>query len=397
MTSYDLFTQAFKQSAHETFARMRQEMPIYASKAPNGSTSWYVTRYDDVVAVLKDNVNFCKDSHQATGKKRGSSIQQRINENMLFADPPDHTRLRALVGQAFTPRRIENMRPRIQAITEQLLDNVGDEFDLIAEFALPLPVMVICDLLGIPEADQTAVIQGSQAIISPGGKGLNAKERRRMIRDFVAYLQALFKDRQQRPQDDMITDLVQAEESGDKLSEEELSSMVALLLVTGYETTVNLFGNGVLALLRNQDQLALVKANEALWHTAVEELLRYDGPVETSTTRWVRQDVTFRGHQMRRGDIMRVVLTSANRDAGVFKRPFTLDLTRQENKHLAFGFGIHYCLGAPLARLEGVIGLQTLFHRIPNLQLAIPAEELRWRLGILFRGLESLPVKKQPM
>lgn len=387
---YDLFSQSFKQTAHETFATMRQDAPIYAHRAPNGATTWYVTRYEDVVAVLKDNVNFCKDRRHATGDTRGAN--QRINDNMLFADPPDHTRLRALVGQAFTPRRVEQMRPRIQQITDELLDTVGAEFDLIEQFALPLPVKVICDMLGIPEEDQTAVISGSQSIISPGGKGLSYRERRRKMKAFVAYLQQLFTQRQQNPQDDMITDLVQAEEAGDKLTEAELSSMVALLLVTGYETTVNLFGNGVLALLQNREQLQLLQKEPQLWETAVEELLRFDGPVETSTTRWVRQDVTFQGYEMKRGDVMRVVLASANRDDGVFERPFSLDIARQENKHLAFGLGIHYCLGAPLARLEGQIGLQTLFDRFPNLEFATAPAQLKWRPGVLFRGLETLPV-----
>ena len=390
---YDLFSQNFKRSAHDTFKMMRRDAPIYAHTAPNGGTSWYITRYEDVLDVLKDNVNFCKDIHHATDKRRGSSVQQRINENMLFADPPDHTRLRALVGQAFTPRRIEQMAPRIQEMTNNLLDGVDNRFDLISQFALPLPVMVICDLLGIPEGDQTAVMDGSQAIISPGGKGLTSKVRRQKIRDFVEYLRQLFAKRQKYPQDDMITDLVQAEEAGEKLNEAELSSMVALLLVTGYETTVNLFGNGVLALLQHRDQLEMVMANEGLWETAVEELLRFDGPVETSTTRWVRHDTTFKGHQMKRGDIMRVVLTSANRDGTIFDSPQRLNLTRQENKHLAFGFGIHYCLGAPLARLEGVIGLKTLFQRFPTLALDCDHNELQWRLGVLFRGLERLPVR----
>lgn len=371
---------------------MRRDAPVYAHRAPNGTTTWYVTRYEDVVAVLKDNVHFCKDRSRVFEQKRPSTPNQRINDNMLFADPPDHTRLRALVGQAFTPRRVDQMRPRIEEITMGLLDDIGEHgcFDLISQFALPLPVKVICDMLGIPEVDQKAVIDGSQSIISPGGKGLSYKARRRKVRDFVAYLHDLFAERQRNPQDDMITDLVRAEESGERLSEAELSSMVALLLVTGYETTVNLFGNGVLALLTHRDQQTLLLENPTLWASAVEELLRFDGPVETSTTRWVCKDVVFAGQQMRRGDVMRVVLASANRDEAVFERPFQLDITRSENRHLAFGLGIHYCLGAPLARLEGQIGLQRLFDRFPTLDLAEPLEQLRWRPGVLFRGLESL-------
>ncbi len=392
----DLFSPDFKQNPFPTFARMRQEAPVYRHVSPGGVVTWYVTRYEDVLAVLRDNDHFIKDvSKIRPSTKPKTSIHQRINENMLFADPPDHTRLRALVNQAFTPRRVEKMAGRIREIADGLLDeNVRDgEIELIAGYALPLPVMVICEMLGIPEPDQAQVTDWSQAIISPGSKGLSRRARKRKMREFVAYLQATFADRRQRPQDDLITALVQAEEAGDRLSEAELSSMVALLLVTGHETTVNLIGNGALALLQNREQLALLRENEALWDTAVEELLRYDGPVETSTTRWVRQDFVFHGQQMRRGDIMRVVLTSANRDAAAFAGPDELNILRGDvKKHLAFGHGIHYCLGAPLARLEGKIALGQLYGRYPHIRLKIPAAQLRWRPGSLFRGLESLPL-----
>jgi len=397
--SYDLFSPDFKANPFPTFAAMRADVPIYAHQSLNGKTVWYVTRYDDVVAVLKDNEHFCKDVRHAQPDdapppRKKMSIHQSINQNMLFSDPPDHTRLRALVNQAFTPRRVDGMKGRVQKIANELLNKVAeqDRMDLIADFALPLPVIVICDLLGIPDEDQEMVSEWSQAIISPGSRGLNYKERKRKMRAFVQYLRQLFVERQQRPQDDLITALVEAEEAGDKLSESELSSMVALLLVTGHETTVNLIGNGVLALLLHPEQLDLLKKGEVGWETAVEELLRYDGPVETSTTRWVREDVVFRGHHMHQGDIMRVVISSANRDACLFDKPNELDVAKGDKRHLSFGMGIHYCLGAPLARLEGVIALQTLFHRIPNIHLAVPESELKWRSGVLFRGLEQLPL-----
>lgn len=405
MTQYDLFSPAFKRQAYSTFAEMRRSDPIYAHQAPNGRLTWYITRYEDVVAVLKDNHNFCKDPSLVSEKPKAAALHQRINENMLFADPPNHTRLRALVSQAFTPRRVEAMRSRIGQIVNELLAEIegssdfqaNGRFELISHYALPLPVRVICDLLGIPSADQNSVMAGSLAIISPKGKGLSYKERRQKVKAFITYLHQLFAQRKNHPQDDMITDLVQAEAAGDRLSQEELSSMVALLLVTGYETTVNLFGNGVLALLQNRAQLDLLLADPTLWEAAIEELLRFDGPVETSTTRWVCHDVCFQGHQMKKGDIMRVVLSSANRDESIFDHPADLDITREaQNKHLAFGLGIHYCLGAPLARLEGVIGLQTLFERFPSLTIE-PKHALRWRPGVLFRGLETLPlVQRQP-
>ncbi|MBP6472222.1 MAG: cytochrome P450 [Chloroflexi bacterium] len=396
---YDLFSPKFKANPFPTFATMRAEAPIYAHVARNGSTIWYITRYDDVIEVLKDNERFVKDvAHtllpEELERKRPSTLSQRlINENMLFADPPDHTRLRALVNQAFTPRRVEENAPRVQAIADSLVDRVvaAKQMDLIADFALPLPTIVITDLLGIPAVDRELVADLSQAIIAPGRHGLTFSARKRKVRAFVAYLQELFAERQRRPQDDLISALVGAEEAGERLNSAELSSMVALLLVTGHETTVNLIGNGVLALLRHPEQVELVKGEVGV-ETAVEELLRFDGPVETSTTRWVRRDVVYKGCQMRRGDVVRVVLASANRDESQFAQADKLDVCRANNRHLAFGHGIHYCLGAPLARLEGKIALQTLFGRLPNLRTAVPPAQLSWRSGVLFRGLERLPL-----
>ena len=396
--TYDLFSPEFKANPFPTFAAMREAAPLYAHQAPNGGTVWYITRYDDVMAVLKDNDHFVKDARNigaAPGATHpASTANQAINQNMLFSDPPDHLRLRALVNQAFTSRRVERMAGQVQVAADDLLDQVRDqgEQDLIAVYAFPLPVIVICDMLGIPAVDRDEVSDWSQAIISPGRHHLTFSARRRRVRAFVDYVRQLLAERRQTPGDDLITALVQADQAGDRLSEEELSSMVALLLVTGHETTVNLIGNGLLALLQHPDQLALIKQDPALLENAIEELLRYDGPVETSTTRWARDDVKFRGHLIRRGDVVRVVLTSANRDAAHFDEPDRLDVTRDANRHLAFGHGIHYCLGAPLARLEGRIALETLFRRLPNLRLSIPANQLQWRSGVLFRGLERLPV-----
>ncbi|HRQ36326.1 MAG TPA: cytochrome P450 [Chloroflexota bacterium] len=397
--TFDLFSATFKRDPFATFARMRQEAPIYAHVSPHGVTTWYITRYEDVLAALKDNDHFVKDVRNTKEGKPATAVRptlhQLINQNMLFADPPDHTRLRALVSQAFTPRRVEQAAPRIQAAADELLDRVAGagQLELIADYALPLPVVVICEMLGIPADDQADVADWSQAIISPGGRGLGQRIRKQKMRALVDYFERMFADRRRQPQDDLVTALVQARMAeGDRLSEAELSSMVALLLVTGHETTVNLIGNGALALLQNPAQLSWLRANAWGWGTAVEELLRYDGPVETSTTRWVRADFTFKGHSMRRGDVVRVSLASANRDATQFTDPDVLDVARADNKHLAFGHGIHYCLGAPLARLEGQIGLQTLFGRFPHLRLAVPPEELAWRPGVLFRGLDQLPL-----
>lgn len=397
---YDLFSPTFKADPFPTFAEMRAEEPIYCHHAPYGARIWYITRYEDVVAVLKDNGRFVKDPRHIEGQPAAVSLSNRnifqnINQNMLFADPPDHTRLRTLVSQAFTPRRVEAMRPRIQAIAQRLLDQMAEHetADLIAAYAFPLPITVIMELLGVPAADQAQVHDWSKVIIAPGRYGITLKLRKRKIRDFVHYLHTMFADRRQQPQDDLITDLVQAEESGDTLTETELSSMVALLFVTGHETVVNLIGNGVLALLQHPIQLQLLREKPTLIDSTIEELLRYDGPVETSTTRWAREDVEIHGRLIRRGDVVRVVMTSANRDAAVFDNPDALDITRSDNPHIAFGRGLHYCLGAPLARLEGRIALLSLFERFPHLHLATPAEELAWHSGVIFRGLEQLPVR----
>lgn len=398
LPTYDLFSPAFKRDPFPTFAHMRQHAPIYRHVAPNGIAIWYITRYEDVAAVLKDE-RFVKNIFNALPASHwphaphANNLLQLINRNMLFADPPDHTRLRALVSQAFTPRRVEQMAPRVQAIADALLDNVAAQrqMELIEAYAFPLPLRVITELLGIPAADHEQMRFWSQAIIAAGSHGISYSQRKQRIKALVDYLSALFAARRAQPQDDLISALVQAEQAGDRLTDTELSSMVVLLLVTGHETTVNLIGNGAYTLLTHPDQRALLQANPAILDAAMDELLRFDGPVETSTTRWAREDVLLQGHRIQRGDVVRVVLASANRDPAHFDQPDMCDLQRADNRHLAFGLGIHYCLGAPLARLEGQIALQTLLQRFPDIRLPSPAN-LTWRSGVLFRGLKQLPL-----
>lgn len=400
MQKFDLFSRTFKIDPHSTFAQMREETPVYGHTAPNGLRIWYITRYEDVVTVLRNNDWVVKNLENAvpestnTPVKPGHAILRLINQNMLFADPPDHTRLRALVTQAFTPRRIEALAAQIQTFTDRLLDEVAGQgrMELIHDLAYPLPMLVITAMLGVPEADGDQVREWSKAIISPGSHGINWRQRKRKIRAFVEYIDQMAAKRMQAPQDDLLTALVQADEDGGKLSSEELSSMVVLLLVTGHDTVVNLIGNGVVTLLRHPEQLDLLRERPFLWPTAVEEILRYDGPVETSTTRWAKTDFELHGHQIKRGDLVRVVLTSANRDGSQFEKPNVFDIQRQNNRHIGFGFGIHYCLGAPLARLEGQITLSTLFNRFPTIRLAIPDAEIVWRSGVLFRGPKTLPL-----
>ncbi|MEM7115633.1 MAG: cytochrome P450 [Chloroflexota bacterium] len=400
MPTYDLFSRTFKVDPHPTFAQMRHEDPVYSHIAPNGLRIWYITRYDDIVTVLRNNDWVVKNIENTVPEpaslpqKPGHAVLRLINQNMLFADPPDHTRLRALVTQAFTPRRIEALAEQIQQFTDRLLDQVAPqgEMELIHDLAYPLPMLVITAMLGVPEEDGDQVREWSKAIISPGSHGINWRQRKRKIRAFVEYIDDMAQQRLESPQDDLLTALVQAEESGGKLSPEELSSMVVLLLVTGHDTVVNLIGNGAVTLLRHPEQLGLLREQPLLWPTAIEEILRYDGPVETSTTRWAKTDFELHGHQIKRGDLVRVVLTSANRDATQFEQPNVFDVQRQNNRHIGFGFGIHYCLGAPLARLEGQITLSTLFNRFPNIRLAIPDADINWRSGVLFRGPKTLPL-----
>lgn len=395
---HDLFSPRFKANPFPLYAHLRESEPVYCHVAPYGAHIWYITRYEDVAAVLKDNERFTKipPYQKRPGSQTGGvSVFHMINRNMLFADPPDHTRLRRLVSQAFTPRRIEQLTPRIGQIAKSLVDNVytNKKMDFIADFAFPLPVQVIMEMLGIPLADREDVLAWSQAIIAPGRHGITLKERKQHVRAFVAYLEKMFTLRAKRPEDDLISALVAAEEGGDRLNAAELSSMVALLFVTGHETVVNLLGNGLLVLLQHPQVWEDLRHNPQPLPAVIEELLRIDGPVETSTTRWAAVDLTFHGHQIKAGDTVRVVLTSANRDGRVFEAADQFLPQREHNPHLAFGLGIHYCLGAPLARLEGRIALQTLLDTLPHLTLAHPPSDLEWHTGVIFRGLKTLPLK----
>jgi len=362
---------------------------------------WLVTRYEEVLAVFKDE-RFVKDWRKVMTPEQLAQIppipdvMKPLSQNMLDTDSPDHERLRALVSKAFTPRLIERMRPRVQAIADVLLDAVEDrgEMDLIDDYAFPLPITVIAELLGVPAEDRDSFREWSDAAVSG-----NATEKYLEevliphMRAFTDYLRALFEEKHEEPKDDLISALVRAEQAGDKLSEDELLGMVFLLLVAGHETTVNLISNGTLALLRHPEQLQTLRDNPSLIKPAVEELLRYDGPVETSTERFAREDVAIGETVIPRGEMVLVVIAAADRDPRRFPDPDALDIVRVNNKHLAFGKGIHHCLGAPLARMEGQIAIGTLLSRMQNLRLKVSPEALAWRPGMVLRGLQSLPVE----
>jgi cytochrome P450 len=317
-----------------------------------------------------------------------------LTRNMLDLDAPDHTRLRALVHKAFTPRLIERMRERVQELADNLLRTVRDRghMDVIHQYALPIPTTIIAELLGVRVEDRHKFHHWSRAIVSSNPSGWGMLRAVPSVMAFLRYIQRLVRARRAAPRDDLVSALVQAEDAGERLSEDELLAMIFLLLVAGHETTVNLIGNGVLALLEHPDQMERLQSDPELIRPAVEELLRYDSPLETATERYARQDTTIAGTTIPRGGLVYAVIASANRDDRQFPAADDLDLACEPNRHVAFGQGVHYCLGAPLARLEGQIAINTLLHRLPAVRLAVASRALRWRRGLVLRGLESLPV-----
>jgi pimeloyl-[acyl-carrier protein] synthase len=376
------------------YRRLQERDPVHQS--PLGF--WVLTRYDDCVMVLRDP-RFGRAGFEGVLESvYGNSTEQgRLPTSMLFRDPPDHTRLRALVSRAFTPRVIEGLRPRIQQIVDGLLVQVRDagHMEVIAELAYPLPVTVISEMLGVPEGDRERIKQWSADIArSLDAIGLptdpeivdRGRTGRRAIGD---YFRSLLPERKKRPRGDLLSLLIEAEEQGDKLSEGELLATCVLLYIAGHETTVNLIGNGLLALLRHPKELERLRDDPALLQSAVEELLRYDGPVQR-TARITNADVEIGGHKIAKGSMVVPVIGAANRDPAHFPSPDHLDVSRPDNRHIAFGFGIHFCLGAPLARLEGQIALGTVLRRLPRLALA--TERPEWRESQVLRGLKALPV-----
>ena len=396
----DIASAPFKAKAHETYARLREERPVWRVKAPLGrQPAWMVLGYDDVARLLKD-ARFAKDranaltAEQLREGPRPPKFIEPLMRGMLDRDDPDHARLRRLVQRVFTPQRVAAMESSTLAVCERLLDRMEQRgrLDLIADFALPLPVTVISDLLGVPPRDRSKFARWSKTIIKNSATpwGLLAS-----LPDLIAtvrYERWLVAEKRAHPCDDLVSDLARAEEAGDKLDSDELLSMIGLLLTAGHETTTNLIGNGVLALLENPDALNQLRDDPALIESAVEELLRFASPVETSTFRYAREDLDLAGATIRRGEMVLGVIASANRDPRQFENPDRLDLARTPNKHLSFGLGGHFCLGASLARLEGRIAFDALLRRLPRLRLQHPDRPPRWRRGMVFRGLQSLPV-----
>jgi cytochrome P450 len=394
----DISSPQFKANPYPTYARLRAEEPVCRATIGGGRKAWLVTRHADVVALLRDG-RFAKDPLNARDEHGESKapwtppLLRPIARNMLDLDAPDHTRLRALVQKAFVPRLVEQLRPRIASLTDELLGAAqrAGGIELLSGYALPVPLTIIAELIGVPRADQHQFHRWSTRVVSvrsAADLALALPSIWRMLR----YMRGLIAQRRAEPRDDLLTALVQAEEAGDTLTEDELLGMMFILLAAGHETTVNLLASGALALLQHPEQRERLRREPSLIKPAVEELARYVSPVECATERYAREDLELAGVRVARGDLVLGVLGSANRDEAVFNAPDTLDLGREPNRHLAFGMGAHYCVGAPLARLEAQIAFAALLDRWPNLRLTVQPETLRWRRHAFLRGLQALPL-----
>ncbi|WP_020576451.1 cytochrome P450 family protein [Actinopolymorpha alba] len=390
--------ETFLQDPEAVYARLRKEGPVHKVVLPHGWETWIVTGYDEARAALADprlhkNGRTLEQYMDPEVLGDGTDVfAEALRAHMLSSDPPDHTRLRKLVNKAFTSRRVEALRPRIETISDDLLDamaaRAGEPVDLLDTFAFPLPMTVICELLGVPAGERDDFRAWSTTVVSDAAD----EEVRVASYAMAGYLSQLLAAKRESPGDDLLTALIQSRDADDRLDEQELISMTFLLLLAGHETTVNLIGNGMLALLRNPEQRAAVRADASLVPGAVEEFLRYNGPVNLATMRFTTEPVALGDVEIPAGEFVLVALGSANHDPERFPDAGQLDVSRPAGGHLAFGHGIHYCLGAPLARLEGEIAFTRLLARFPELRLAAEPDELVWRNSSLIRGLERLPV-----
>jgi cytochrome P450 len=395
----DLASPHFKANPYPFYARLRADAPVWRTMLPDKRVAWLVTRYEDVARVLKDDTLAkdrlnAMDPQQLTKTPWVPGFLKPLERNMLDLDDPDHARLRGLVSKAFTPRLIERLRGRIEMLCEDLLDVMerNGRAELVGDYALPIPATVIAELLGVPAEDRRRFHRWSSRLVSVAS-GRDMLRALPAALAFTRYLRKLISQRRGDPRDDLISALVRAEEEGDKLSEDELLAMAFLLLVAGHETTVNLIACGTLAVLEHPEQAEALRLDPSLTKTAVEELLRYTSPVELATERYARKDVEIAGVTIPRGELVLAVLGSANRDERHFEDPDILNLARDPNRHLAFGRGgVHHCLGAPLAQMEGQIATGALLRRFPHVRLAVAPGTLPWRRGLFLRGLRKLPL-----
>ena len=388
------------------FADVRRRGAVLPVTLADGHDAWLVVRRDEARAALNDQ-RLSKDMHAAL-EADGAVVSEglpgpRFARHMLTVDPPDHTRLRRLVSSAFSPRRIDGLRPRIQTIVDDLLDNIAADgadsrVDLVSRFAFPLPFTVICELLGVPEPDRAPLGQGLIGLLVPISTPEQYAEAKLASDTVVALLEQLVEQKASAPGDDLVSALIAARDGDERLDTRELLSTIFQLIVAGHDTTASFIGNSVVALFRNPDQLALLRDDPERLEAALEELLRFDAPVPHSTFRYAVEPVELGGVTIPAGAQVIINLAAANHDEQAYADPEVLDLDRPAVRHLAFGHGIHHCLGAPLARMEGHIALGTLLRRFPQLRLAVADDELRWGHGdgLVLRGLSELPVIPGP-
>jgi cytochrome P450 len=402
---FDPFDPQFKRDAHVWYAQLRPEHPIVKAQIHGGLEEvWLVTRYAETLELLRDerlvkNRRSIMTPTELEQFQRQPAAMQLIHDQMLYVDPPDHRRLRQWVEQGFTPRRVAALEPRVRAHAHALLDaaQAKGSLELISDYALPLTLGVLADLMGLPEVDHLRLRGWVETLMVNIGRlsGRPLLRVAKALEEFSAYMRELYAEKRQNPTDDLTSSLVQTQDQEGGLTEAELLAMSYLLVSAGFETTVNLLGNSVLALLERDGQWGFLQQNRETLPLALEELLRFEGSVETSTPRYAALDFEYGGVKFARGDTVILVLSAANRDPAQFAGAETLELDRfadKTNKHLAFGHGIHYCLGAPLARMEAKVALDVLLERCPHLALAQDSQTLTWKVGMLMRGLERLPL-----
>jgi cytochrome P450 len=389
----------FMHHPFELYARLRREGPAREVVMPNGVKMWMVTRYDDARAILADT-RIGKDGRRMNefyAKHSGAEapppgFDDELSAHMLNSDPPRHERLRKLVSRAFTTRNTERLRPRVQRTVEDLLDAMEghDEVDLISGYAMALPITVITEMLGVPQPDRDKFRQWATTLV---GSHHTGEEVEQASEAMIEYAGRLIAEKRSNPADDLLSTIVSVSDDGDQLTHGELVAMVFLLVAAGHEATMNTLGNALHALLTNPGELARLRANPGLLHTtALDELQRYDGGVGLATFRFTKEEIPLNGVTIPAGEIVVVSLTSANRDEARYDDPDLLDISRSAHQHLAFGHGIHYCVGAQLGKIQVVTAIGRLIERFPNLTLAVPADQLKWKTSNLMRGLESLPV-----
>lgn len=391
------FVEEFSQDPHAVYRRLRTGGSTCPVVLPNDWPGWLVTSYEDARHLLTDP-RVSKDVTRGVGlfpPGTGGSYESPLSAHMLNSDPPEHTRLRRLVGKVFTTRAVERLRPRIEQVADELLDAIpaGKTVDLLDAYALPLPIIVICELLGVPATDRQEFRRWTLPLIGSATE----EEKAEASRSMFVYLTRLIADKRANPADDLLSELVHVSDDADgTLTQGEILKMTFLLLVAGFETTVNLIANGVLALLRYPDQLARLRSEPSLLPGAIEEILRFESPLDIATLRFTTEPIQVGPVEIPADQLVHVSLLAANRDSRRFADPDTFDITRQNAGHLAFGYGIHHCVGAPLARMEGRIAIGRLLNRFPDITLDADPSTLRWRISTLMHGLESLPVRINP-